>query len=137
MKKVNISIDDISPHPMSSVKVLERCFEIIKIFPKAKFSLFVPIAYWRTIKPSIATNNALRIDMFPEFCKILSTLPEENFELCYHGFYHGIPGKSDNDEFQYLNYNQAVERFNAMFEVVKLSNLEKSNNFLDDYIDNM
>ena len=41
--KVNISIDDVSPHPMSSVKVIERCREIIKKFPEAKFSLFVPM----------------------------------------------------------------------------------------------
>ena len=45
MYKVNISIDDVSPHPLSSVKVLERCYEIIKVFPDVKFSLFVPIAY--------------------------------------------------------------------------------------------
>ena len=29
MYKVNISIDDVSPHPLSSINVLERCYEII------------------------------------------------------------------------------------------------------------
>jgi hypothetical protein len=42
MYKVNISIDDISPHPQSSTKVLDRCFELINVFPEIKFSLFIP-----------------------------------------------------------------------------------------------
>ena len=31
---VNISIDDVSPHPKSSTKVLDRCFELIEQFPE-------------------------------------------------------------------------------------------------------
>jgi predicted deacetylase len=123
---VNISIDDVSPHPMSSVKVLNRCFELIDNFPNIKFSLFVPTSYWRTVKPQIATKSPLQIDMFPDFCETLLNLPKSNFEICYHGFYHGIPGKSDNDEFQHLDYDQAIERFNLMFEVVKLAGLEET-----------
>jgi len=122
---INISIDDVSPHPYSSTKVLENCNKIIKEFPDAKFTLFVPISYWRTIKQGIATSRPLQINLFPDFCKTINELPENNFEICYHGFYHGIPGKSDNDEFQYLNYDQAVKVLNAMFEVVKLANLQK------------
>ena len=121
---INISIDDVSPHPKSSIKVLDRCFELINKFPDIKFSLFIPISYWRTIRPDIATQTPLQIDLFPKFCKAIAALPEKNFELCYHGFHHGIPGKSDNDEFQYLDYDHAIERFNAMFKVIKLSNLE-------------
>ena len=121
---VNISIDDVSPHPQSSIKVLDQCYDLINSFSKIKFTLFVPMSYWRTIKPGIATKVPLQINMFPEFCKVLASLPKDNFEICYHGFYHGIPGKSDNDEFQYLDYNQAKERFEAMFKVVKLANLE-------------
>ena len=30
MNNLNISIDDVSPHPKSSTKVLERCFELIE-----------------------------------------------------------------------------------------------------------
>jgi len=123
MAKINISIDDVSPHPKSSTKVLERCFEMIKIFPDIKFSLFIPVSYWRTIKPGISTKIPLQINLFPDFCKTISELPDKNFELCYHGFYHGIPGKSDNDEFQYLDHDQAIERFNAMFKIVEMSNL--------------
>ena len=121
---INISIDDISPHPKSSIKVLDSCFELINVFPDIKFSLFIPISYWRTVKPAIATQNPLQINFFSDFCKVIRSLPDKNFELCYHGFHHGIPGKSDNDEFKNLNYDQAIATFNAMFEVVKLSNLE-------------
>ena len=123
--KINISIDDVSPHPMSSVKVIDRCYEILKKFPQAKFSLFVPISYWRTIKPGVATQHPLQIDLFPEFCESIKNLPPESFEVCYHGFYHGIPGKSDNDEFQHLSFDEAVERFKAMFLVVKRAGLER------------
>ena len=41
--RVNISIDDISPHPQSSAKVLHRCFDLIKIFEDIKFTIFVPL----------------------------------------------------------------------------------------------
>ena len=122
--KVNISIDDVSPHPRSSVKVLDRCFSIINTFPEAKFSLFVPIAYWRTIKPGIATKAPLRIDAFPDFCKTLKDLPADNFEIGYHGLFHGIPGKSDNDEFQYLSYDQALEKIGLMEEIVASADLK-------------
>ena len=120
---VNISIDDVSPHPRSSIKVLDRCYELIKVFPDIKFSLFVPLSYWRTIKPGIATKHPLQINFFKDFCDQMNKLSKDNFEICYHGFFHGIPGKSDNDEFQYLNYDQAVERFKAMFHVAKLANV--------------
>jgi len=121
--KINISIDDVSPHPHSSIKVLDRCFELIKIFPNIKFSLFVPIAYWRTIKPETATNYPLLLNQFPEFCEFLRNLSRDNFEICYHGYYHGIPGKNDNDEFQFLNKKESIDRFKMMFETVKESNL--------------
>ena len=124
MNRLNISIDDVSPHPRSSIKVLDRCFELIERFPEIKFSLFVPISYWRTIKPKTVTHNPLQINLFPEFCDAISALPVKNFEICYHGYYHGIPGRSDNDEFQSIDYNQAIIKFDAMFEVVKLAGLQ-------------
>jgi len=121
---INISIDDVSPHPLSSVKVLDRCYELIKQFPDIKFSLFIPLAYWRTTRTDIATKYPLRIDAFPDFCKILANLPEKNFELCYHGLFHGIPGKSDNDEFKDIGKEEALNKFQTMFEIAKLSGLE-------------
>ena len=122
---VNISIDDISPHPKSSLSVVERCLEVIKIFPDTKFSLFVPVSYWRTIKTKTTTKAPLQINLFPDFCDNLKKLPKKNFEICYHGYYHGIPGKSDNDEFQYLDYAEASEKFKAMFEVSSLAGLSE------------
>ena len=32
MFNVNISIDDVTPHPLSSTKVLDRCYELIEEF---------------------------------------------------------------------------------------------------------
>lgn len=124
MNRINISIDDVSPHPKSSTRVLNKCHEIIKIFPDVKFSLFVPISYWRTVKKPTITPRPLQIDLYPDFCEEIRKLSKENFEVCYHGFYHGVPGKSDNDEFENLDYSQAVKLFNAMFEVVRRANLE-------------
>ena len=125
MSIVNISIDDVSPHPMSSVKVLDRCHELITIFPDIKFTLFVPIAYWRTTRREIATKFPLQIDQFRDFCKTIEDLSDTNFEIGYHGLFHGIPGKSDNDEFQYLSYEEALEKIEIMFRIVENSGLSK------------
>ncbi|HBY70283.1 MAG TPA: hypothetical protein DEG69_22515 [Flavobacteriaceae bacterium] len=121
--KVNISIDDVSPHSESSVKVLEQCHDLIKEFPEIKFTLFVPIAYWRTMGPT-ATKTPLRIDEHPEFCEALKALPPKNFELAYHGLLHGIPGKSNNDEFQYINHTNAMQTFGMMVGIVKAAGLQ-------------
>jgi hypothetical protein len=122
--KINISIDDVTIHPKSSVNVLNRCAELIEKYPQIKFSLFVPLAYWRTQKPGTKTDLPLNISSLPDFCKFLRNLPEKNFEIGYHGYYHGIPGKSDNDEFQYLNYQEANDKVDLMFEEVARAGLE-------------
>lgn len=121
---INISIDDVSPHKNSSIAVVGNCYKIIERFPDAKFSLFVPVSYWRTVKPAVATNYPLQIDLYPEFCKQIMSLPESNFEICYHGLYHGIPGMSDNDEFKNLSYGEALDRFSTMQEIVKRAGLD-------------
>jgi len=124
MYKINISIDDVSPHPRSSVKVIDRCFDLIREFKNIKFTLFVPAAYWRTIKPGTATNQPLFINHYKGFCDFLLELPKKNFEIGYHGFFHGIPGQTDNDEFWHLNYEQSLLIFKNMFEVVNAANLK-------------
>jgi len=111
---VNISIDDISPHPRSSLRVLDRCYELIDVFPKIKFSLFVPTAYWRTRKPQTTTQQALQISQYPEFCEALSNLDPQTFEICFHGHWHGIPGASDNNEFENLDYDSALDKATLM-----------------------
>ncbi len=116
MKKnrINISIDDVSPHPKSSLAVTDRCFELIDEFPDIKFSLFVPVAYWRTRTPGYSSRDPYVIWKYPEFCEGLKGLPEKNFEICYHGYYHGIPGVTDNDEFFRITYEEAVDRVESM-----------------------
>lgn len=124
MNNINISIDDISPHPLSSIKVLDRCFELIDIYPDIKFTLFVPLAYWRTVRPAIATKKPLILSEFPDFCDSLNKLPKKNFEIGYHGYYHGIPYKNDNDEFKDICYEEAIKKFNLMFSIVKETGLQ-------------
>jgi peptidoglycan/xylan/chitin deacetylase (PgdA/CDA1 family) len=103
--KVNISIDDVSPHPRAGIGVLDRCDELISEFPDIKFTLFVPICYSRLGEPQYP------IGKFPEFCQTLKKLPTKNFEIGYHGYHHGIIGKNSNDEFRYLNYDDALDKF--------------------------
>lgn len=124
--KVNISIDDVCPHPASSILVVNQCYEILKKIPDAKFTLFVPMAYYRTMPapPISMCPQPLRIDLYPDFCQKLRDLPSESFEICYHGVFHGIPGKTNNDEFKSLNYQDAVEKINQMMWIAKVANLE-------------
>ena len=129
IKRLNISIDDISPHPRASDKVLDRCFELIKIFPKIKFTLFIPSAYWRTIeRPSLVkykwseegalmnqkTKEPLFLDRFPDFCRRVADLNPEHFEIGFHGHLHGIPHVSNNDEVAAVNYEEARDIFLKM-----------------------
>jgi len=120
--KVNISIDDVSPHPQSSTKVLHNCYDILSVFPDAKFTLFVPVSYWRTIGPT-ATPQPLQLDLYPEFCQELQELDKNTFEVCYHGFHHGIPGKSNNDELQTMGYQEALKCIELMRGMVNKSGL--------------
>lgn len=126
MNKLNISIDDVSPHPLSSTKVLDACRTIINRFPDVKISLFVPASYWRTVRQGVITNIPLQLDLpiFKDFCEEIKNLNKNNFELCYHGFYHGIPGKNDNNEFMYFDKEEAIKRYNLIFQVVEAAGLK-------------
>ncbi|MFA7220033.1 MAG: DUF2334 domain-containing protein, partial [Synergistaceae bacterium] len=115
--KVNISIDDITPHPQSSIKVLDRCCELLNDFPDIKFTLFVPMAYTRFQDRSYCLNE------FPDFCDCLRNLPQEVFELGWHGYYHGILNESNNDEFRYLSYDDTRIALNNMFLMAKEAGL--------------
>ena len=111
---MNISIDDVSPHPKASIKVLDKCAQMIRIFPNIKFSLFVPVAYWRTQRLGVQTKEPLVIWKHPEFCSALKSLSPANFEICYHGYYHGIPWENDNNEFLDISYEDAIKRAKSM-----------------------
>jgi predicted deacetylase len=122
MKKINISIDDVSPHPRSSQKVLEQCEKLISEFPDIKFTLFIPIAYWRTFGDT-ATRKPFYLWEDKELCDVLKNLNDNNFELGYHGFFHGIPGKSNNDEFKTLTKEKAEVKINLMEKGLKKAGL--------------
>jgi predicted deacetylase len=122
--RVNISIDDVSPHPKASVKVLDRCFDIIKVFPDTKFTLFVPIAYWRTQRAGVITQEPLVLWKHPDFCDSIKSLPKDNFEICFHGYYHGIPGENDNNEFLDITYDEAIKRTRSMKRQVAKAGLQ-------------
>ena len=40
--KLNISIDDVSPHPLSSLKIIEKCQKVIDIIPNNKYDV-IPV----------------------------------------------------------------------------------------------
>jgi|TARA_R110001592_G_scaffold108519_2_gene303092 hypothetical protein len=128
VSKVNISIDDVSPHPRSSIIVIDQCERIIKDFPDVKFTLFVPLAYWRTIPlpPESVSNKPFRVDAFPDFCKFIKDLPPENFEIAYHGLLHGIPGQSNNDEFKTISLEEARDKFSTMKALSKNAGLDNT-----------
>jgi len=108
---------------MSSIKVVDRCFEIINEFPEAKFTLFIPVAYWRT-QGETATKEPLVLRNFPDFCDSLRKLPKENFELAYHGVLHGIPNVSNNDELKDVSLEEARQIFKVMLVAVEEAGLK-------------
>ena len=116
MTLINVSIDDVSPHPRAGTGVLRACERVLESVPSVKFTLFVPVAYWRTLGAE-ATETPLYIGDYPEFCRELCDLPRETFEVCYHGLYHGIPRVSNNDEFRDLTEEQARERLSTMVDL--------------------
>jgi hypothetical protein len=123
--KLNVSIDDITPHPLSSTKVLDRCFELMEIFPTIKFSLFIPMAYWRVNRPGTITDKPLLVSEYPDFCETLASLPEENFELGYHGLFHGKPLEgNDNDELYNITYEQSIGIIGRMLEEAEKAGLK-------------
>ena len=122
MNKINISIDDVSPHPRSSKKVLKQCNYLVSQFPNIKFTLFIPIAYWRTFGDT-ATNKPLYLWEDKELCDTLKNLNGNNFELGYHGFFHGIPGRSNNDEFKYVTHEEALRKISFMNDGLKKAGL--------------
>jgi len=116
--KINISIDDVTPHPQSSIKVLDRCFELIEVFPSIKFTLFIPMKYCR-----MGEKEMFPLEDYPDFCDELLNLPRENFELGWHGWHHGILNESNNDEFRDLSSGKALQVFSAMRFMAKKSHL--------------
>lgn len=112
MNYINISIDDVTPHPQSSVRVLDRCYNLIKTFPNIKFTLYVPTCYTRK------DQRSFNILDFPNFLNILSNLDNNNFELGYHGHYHGVIHENSNNELMINDYDEAVARLKLMMNTI-------------------
>jgi hypothetical protein len=49
----------------------------------------------------------------------MKNLDPNHFELAWHGFLHGIPKISNNDEFRYLNLDEAMSVFKNMFSMAE------------------
>ena len=109
--KINISIDDVSPHPDSSTDVINVCSDLIDIFDDIKFTLFIPMAYTRLGEKTYCLRD------YADFCTTINNLDSGRFELGWHGFLHGIIGRSNNDEFRYLTVDKANEKIKMMFDV--------------------
>lgn len=118
--RLNISIDDVSPHPLSGLGFIDRCYTLINRWPDVKFTFFIPTAYWRTChvagRPDTRTSKPLFLKDHIEFCQQLCDLPESNFEFCLHGRYHGIPGQSNNDEFRYISESDFISKYSEMWD---------------------
>lgn len=121
MHLVNISIDDVSPHPQSSIKVINNCYKLIELFPEIKFTLFIPSAYWRTM--SHTTKKPLHLSEYPDFCETVKNLSSKNFEIGFHGHLHGIPKTSNNDEVAALTHKETEHVFRKMFKEVMVAGL--------------
>lgn len=112
VKKINISIDDVSPHPLSSIVVLNQCFKLIKSFSSIKFTLFVPMAYClHEESPCFVSNHS-------DFCKQLKELSPNSFEFGWHGYHHDQWNKTYNvkdREFRTVSYEDTNSIFKKMF----------------------
>ncbi len=133
IKNIIISIDDISPHKYSGYNCIETCKNLVKKNNNIKFVLFIPLAYFRLketqwkIQDSTITVSPLKISEYHEFCNTLKLLPKENFQLAYHGYLHAKIGncwpKSNNYEFEELNYNETIEKIELMNNEINKANL--------------
>ena len=138
-KNIIISIDDISPHDYSGMNAINNCMAVLKKYPNVKFVFFIPVAFKRTSgrvdiiarkdKPivNIINKEPLYISKYKSFCKTLLSLPKENFQYGYHGYFHSKidhPNRSNNNEFKYLTYQETINKIDLMENEVKKAGLE-------------
>lgn len=115
MRKFNLSLDDMSPHPRAGLNFesIQWCEELIADYPQIKINLFVPAAYCR-----LGEENPCYISKNKEWLNSLKSLPIHNYRVNAHGLFHRRInkkyGNSNNDEWQYLTYSSAVVLRNHM-----------------------
>ena len=81
------------------------------------------MAYWRQ-SGHTKTKVPLELQNYPVFCDIIKDLPRENFEIGYHGLWHGVPPHNNNDEFKEVGHQLADKKIKAMFLIQKLAGLD-------------
>lgn len=116
MYRINISVDDVCPHPKSSLKFLNLCDGLIGEFPDIKFTFFIPMAY------RLVGELEYRVDKYKKFCDEINVLSSSNFEIGWHGYNHDIWDKSfqcKNREFSHLDYKETSDIFDNMLRVAK------------------
>jgi len=101
MRKFNLSLDDMSPHPRAGLnfEAISWCDKLIENHPKLKINLFVPAAYCRL------GEEPCYLSQHPEWVAKVNKLPR-NYRINMHGLFHrrtdGKNPDSNNDEFQFL-----------------------------------
>lgn len=122
---INISIDDISPHPKMGLDCLRNLDSLLNKFPNIKISLFVPTSICRY---KFGEKKYCLLD-YPKFVEEIKKLPN-NFEICYHGHFHGNKvKKSNNDEFRYLDATKTQELLNTSYKIFKETGISVKNVF--------
>lgn len=138
-KNIIVSIDDICPHDYSGLKAINTCLSLIKKYPNMKFIFFIPLAYKRISGRveilsekdksivNIINKEPLFLSKYKDYCDILKSLPENNFQFGYHGYFHSKPvncwPRSNNNEFEELNYSETMEKINLMNKEIDESGL--------------
>ena len=116
MRKFNLSLDDMSPHPKAGLNFesINWCNELINKYPGIKINLFVPAAYCRL------GENPVFLSQHMDWVDRVNNLPD-NYKINMHGLYHRRTGylrqhDSNNDEFQFLDVIRAKNIISDMIE---------------------
>lgn len=113
MPKFTLTIDDQSPHDEAGLnfEVIRWCDKLIEKYPNFKITLFTPAAYARLDgKPHYLSH-------YPKWVERMNDLNPNNYQIGLHGLKHRRSAKdyvfhakkppSNNDEFQFLNKEEA------------------------------
>ena len=117
-----------SPHPRAGLNFesIGWCDKLIEKYPDIKINLFVPAAYCRLgEQPCYLSKN-------PEWVKKVNNL-SDNYRINMHGMFHrrvdGKNSKSNNDEFQFLNAQNAKNMIDKMTKEFKKAGLKFNRTF--------
>lgn len=124
----NLSLDDFSPHEKAGLhfESIKWCDKLITKYPDIKINLFVPAAYCRLGEnPCFLTKNMAWVEQ-------VKRLPD-NYRINLHGYYHRRlsqkHGNSNNDEWQFLNEQQARVLFSHMIDEFESCGLKYNKTF--------